>query len=455
MVDHALHRYVLRPVVIGSLLLAVGGTGAGLLGGCSSDTTTAVSGRRLDTSDFVTPVAGEERAAARLYAAPRGGIEARVVTSDEARSSDVVGEGTEGSEGPAETTAQDGSASEAAPSTTPRTVIAADGTLLVDAKVGDLNGSPIFAAEWLEPISGRLRAERDRMERDKWRDFAGGLIRDRLAAQLKDELLYNEIQNELTPEEKAGVRQVISNAQREQIRRTGGSVTLAERQLQDANNQTIDSFARDRERQILVAEKYRREIDERVQVSQRDIELYYERNRAAFNPPPVAYLHRIRLAKDDAASIAEVQQRLGAGESFIDVATIASNTMTQALTAREIVGPYEDFEFYSIEPLNDATRSLKPGQVVGPVEHGTSVSWLYLEKIEDRSVSLYDAQLAIENQLRSDQRRELEQRYIFRLIRRAGLAEFDRIVIGLTDIAEQWYYTEPGDEVARGLRGSD
>jgi hypothetical protein len=453
MVDHALHRYVLRPVVIGSLLLAVGGPGAGLLGGCSSDTQTAASGRRLAAGDFVTPVAGEKRAASRLYAAPRGGVEARVVSAAEARSGDVVGEGTGDAGTPAETAPQDGTADEALPPITPRTVVAADGTLLVDAKVGDLNGSPIFAAEWLEPISGRLRAESARLERDAWRNFAGGLIRERLAAELKDELLYNEIQNELTPEEKAGVRQVISNAQREQIRRTGGSVTLAERQLQDANNQTIDSFARDRERQILVAEKYRREIDERVQVSQRDIELYYERNHDQFNPPPIAHLHRIRLGKDDAASIAQVQQRLGAGEPFIDVATIESNTMTQALTAREIIGPYEEFEFYSIEPLNEATRSLKPGQTVGPVEHGTSVSWLYLEKIEDRAVTLYDAQLAIENQLRSDQRRELEQRYIFRLIRRAGLAEFDRIVIGLTEIAEQWYYAGPGDEVARGSPG--
>jgi hypothetical protein len=447
MVDHALHRYVFQPVVIGSLLLTVGGIGAGLLGGCSSDTETAVSGRRLATSDFVTPVAGEERAAARLYAAPRAGVQARVVTAQEASAGEVVGEGQNG--------ATDSSQAETPEPAVPRTVIAADGTLLVDAKVGDLNGSPIFAAEWLEPISGRLRAESARMDRDAWRNFAGGLIRDRLAAELKDELLYNEIQNELTPQEKAGVSQVIRNAQREQIRRTGGSVTLAERQLQDANNQTIDSFARDRERQLLVAEKYRREIDERVQVSQRDIELYYERNRALFNPPPVAYLHRIRLNKDDATSIAEVQRRLGAGEAFVEVAGIESNTMTQALTPREIVGPYEEFEFYSIESLNDATRSLKPGQTVGPVEHGTSVSWLHLEKIEDRSVSLYDAQLMIENQLRSDQRRELEQRYIFRLIRRAGLAEFDRIVIGLTEVAEQWYYTGPADEVARGTGGAE
>jgi len=316
-------------------------------------------------------------------------------------------------------------------------------SVLVDAKVGDLNGEPIFANEWLTPLSGRLSAASAELELEEWRLFAGNLIRDRLAGELKDQLLYAEIQSELSAAEKAGLSQVIRNARREQVRRSGGSETVAGRRLQDANDQTLDSFLRDRERQILVAEKYRREIDDKVQVSQRDIKLFYERNRDEFNPPPIATIYRIRVSTSKSDAIAEIKRRLAAGEAFEEAATIEANSMGEISSERSIVGPYEEFEFYSVEPLDAAAKSLAVGRVAGPIEHGSSTSWLYLSKLEDRSVSLYDAQLLIENQLKTSQRRELEQRYIFRLIRRAGLAEFDEIVANLTQIAERWYYAGP------------
>ncbi len=325
-------------------------------------------------------------------------------------------------------------------------MVTASGAPLIDAKVGDLNGAPIFAKSWLQPISGRLAAEGSRMEREEFRAFASDLIRQRLAGELKDELLYAEIQSELTPQEKAGLRQVLQNAQQEQIRRTGGSVTLAERQLQDANDQTIDSFIRDRERQILVAEKYRREIDDKVQVSQRDIRLFYERNSEQFNPPPVATIHRVRLSARNTDAIAEVQRRIAAGEPFPEIALIEDNTMSEPFTEREIDGPISEYEFYSVESLNEAAQQLAVGRTIGPIEHGSSVSWLHMSDLEDRSISLYDAQLIIENQLRAEQRRQLEQRYIFKLIRRAGLAEFDEIVANLTDISETWFYTNPEEQ---------
>ncbi len=421
MVDH-------RPVRNG--LTAILAASAGLaLAGCSFGERTshkAPSGRTVQAAEFT----GTSTARPIDQVA----IPVRVVSAEEARETESVGvpdpiDPIEPSQG--------------GPSEGGMTVLASNSSPLIDAKVGDLNGAPVFAKAWLKPISGRLMAEGERLNRDEFRAFASTLIRDRLAGELKDELLYAEIQSELTAQEKAGLSQVLRNAQREQIRRAGGSVTAAERSLQEANDQTIDSFVRDRERQILVAEKYRREIDDKVQVSQRDIKLFYERNRDQFNPPPLATIYRIRLSADDAGSIAEVKRRLGGGEAFEEVALIEANTMSEPFSEREIVGEFSAFEFYSIEPLNEAARTLTLGRTVGPIEHGSSVSWLHLSSIVDNSVSLYDAQLAIENQLRSSQRRELEQRYIFRLIRRAGLAEFDEIINNLTDIAELWYFTGP------------
>lgn len=431
---------------MGAILLALALVSAPLivLIGCSSGGATkgrsgpAVAREHLQAADFAgaVPAASGQTTtnrptrdeASREIAQANGErteVPTRVVTPDEAREGEVVGVPR--------------------PTNPVRVFRSTDGTMLVDAKVGDLNGTPVLASSWLEPISGRLRAESTRMEIGTWRRFASGLIRERLAAQLKDELLYAEIQSTLRPEEQAGVRALVARAQRDQLRQTGGSVTLAERQLQEANDQTIDTFLRDRERQLLISEQYRREIDRRVQVSQRDIELFYRRNNEIFNQPPLATLQRIRVRASDEASIAEIKRRLASGEPFPEVALIEANNVDEIVTQREIKGPFEEFEFYGLAPLNEAARSLTPGRFVGPIEHGTSVSWLYLEQLENREVSLYDAQLAIENQLRNDQRREIEQRYIFRLIRRAGLAEFDRIVVQLTDIAQIWYFDGPSE----------
>ncbi len=413
MVDHRLVRNGLAAILVASAGLALAGCSFG-----ERSSYKAPSGRTVQ--------AGEFEGTSTASPTEQSAIPVRVVSVEQARSAESVGAADPGE-----------------PSEGGMAVLTSNPSPLIDAKVGDLNGAPVFAKAWLKPISGRLKAEGERLDRDEFRAFASNLIRDRLAGELKDELLYAEIQAELTAQEKAGLRAVLAGAQREQVRRAGGSVTVANQALKDANDQTIDTFVRDRERQILVAEKYRREIDDKVQVSQRDIKLFYERNRDQFNPPPVATIYRIRVPNDDAAGIAEVTRRLAAGEAFEAVAMIEANTMSEPFSEREIVGEFSEFEFYSIEPLNEAARTLTLGRTAGPIEHGSSVSWLHLSSMVDSSVSLYDSQLAIENQLKASQRRELEQRYIFKLIRRAGLAEFDEIISNLTDIAELWYYTGP------------
>lgn len=310
---------------------------------------------------------------------------------------------------------------------------------LIDAKVGDLNGRPIFAAQWLAPLSGRLRAEAERLPPEQWTVLAQGLIADRLRNELIEELMLVEARQSLDEQQQAGLRRWLDELQAEQVRRAGGSRTAAERALEEANNMTLDEFRRDRERLILVREQVRRQVDDKIQVPWREIQFAYDRNSAVFNPPAVAVLRQIRLPIDDAATRALVSSRLASGEAFATVAELEANETPEPLERELPDDADQEVEYFGVESLNEAAKGLRAGEWAGPIEHRSRVYWIQLEQIRQESVSLYDAQLQLEEDLRAEQRAEEIERYIARRVSRAGLDEFERMVIELTRIATAWY----------------
>ena len=71
----------------------------------------------------------------------------------------------------------------AAESAPPEAVVA---SVFVDAKIGDVNGKPIYATSFLEPLSARLRAEAEKMPRAEWMTFARERIREELDRSVED-----------------------------------------------------------------------------------------------------------------------------------------------------------------------------------------------------------------------------------------------------------------------------
>ena len=313
---------------------------------------------------------------------------------------------------------------------------------LVDAKVGDLNGRPIYARAWLEQIGDRLRARSAELPRAQWRAFAESEIAERLRGELKDQLLLAEARASLTPQERAGLRAFLEKFESDVVSGAAGSRTLAERQLAEERGITLEEARREREQLVLIQEQFRREIASRVQVPWRDIRLVYERNAGVFNPPPKAVFRQVRVRTADAEAIERVSGALRAGVPFDEVADMEINERRDPVE-RELTGPFEEGSFFGLDALNEAARGLVPGSWAGPIEAGAFTYWVYLKDVRSESTSLYDAQLVIQEELYSRRLREEETKYLFKLIRRSGMDDFGNVVKRLTDVAEVWYY-QPG-----------
>lgn len=319
---------------------------------------------------------------------------------------------------------------------------------IVDAMVGDINGRPIFAAEFLGPLEARLRAlaEEKGMTRVLWQARARQLIRSDLQTLVADELLISEARRALKPEQKAGLFNFINELAEEQRRRSGGSRALAAQQLAE-QGETEEEAQRKRENETLLSVKYS-EIFSRVVVQWRDVVVYYENNPKKFRPDPVAYFRRLDVADNKPEAIARVKAALDSGVPFAEVAAGPDNEYKRAeggLDTRTVVGEYATNEFFGLDALNTAAHSLKPGGWTHePIRLPGTTAWLYLEKVEKRERALTDrdVQLIIIDELTVTRRTEEVNSYVRRLVERARFGNADEIVARLLDLATRWYWPE-------------
>lgn len=312
-----------------------------------------------------------------------------------------------------------------------------EGLELIEAKVGDINGKPIYASSFFEPIAARLTAEAERLQPSAWRRQAAQIIAPRLDGMIADELLRAEALASLTPTQRLGLRSFLTNFRNDILTENLGSAQLASRR-----GQSLDEALRDKEIETLVGLTLFREVNKRVHVSWRDIKQRYERDFKDFNPPPTAVFRMIRLATDDAEGVARVTRRLEDGDAFELVASDPDNTFRQGdagLYRAEFEGGYDEGAFFGSDDLNAQARSLAVGGTAGPFAVGSYTCWLKLEAIEQESIALYDAQLRINRDLTVERRTEARTEYLTHLIERARVSNRDEILLRLLNIADERY----------------
>ena len=318
----------------------------------------------------------------------------------------------------------------------------AAGPAFVDAKVGDINGRPIYANEFLEPLADRLRAESERLSSASWRRFAQAQIRRELDGLVRDELLRAEAVSSLTPEQRQGLRSFLRSFREDVVSRNLGSQTLAAKRIEEETGQSLDEALQAQEELTLVRLEFQRVINKRVNVSWRDVELRYEQRADEFNPPPTARFRLIRVRTSDKEAIKAVTDALARGVPFAEVASGEHNGFNPeegGLHEAKFTGEFEDAEFWAVEALNEPARTLSIGQVVGPFEFGSFTGWMTLESITQEKVDLYDAQRQIYEELLTERRNEELTRYIERLMERANVTGLDEIERRLLAIAERRY----------------
>ncbi len=328
------------------------------------------------------------------------------------------------------------------------------GPMLIDAKIGDVNGKPVFASAFFDrgtstspPLGPRLAAEARNRTRREWTVFARDQISQTLQGFVVDELLEAEARSKLTDEQRQGLRFFVDTLQRDLVSANRGSRTAAEESL---GGRTVNDFKREREQELLI----RRELatlDQRTIVSPRDIENAWERQQDLYNPPPNATFRLISVDAADEEAVQRISEMLRSGTPFEQVANDPANDLLVipelGVQERTFRGAFSEAKFFDIEPLQAAARTLTRGAWTGPVrvERGQSASlyWIYLQDVRAEERSLADTQLVIYNDLQQRRFRRERELYINRLAERASFTSVDEMTARLMAIAEARYMPAP------------
>lgn len=314
----------------------------------------------------------------------------------------------------------------------------------VESLVGQINGRPIFAGEFLEPIEARLLRIAALPDRTDARQAIIDLVRARFEEFVDSELVISEAESGLSPEQKQGLFAWLLDLREEEIARRGGNVASAESSVLEEQGLSLEEFMSRRREIALASDLLRKKIEPRVIVSWRDIEQEYRRREAEFNPPGVVRLGRIRLTErgDGAEAIAAVKERLAAGTPFAEVAT--SLGLEDGGFWREFPLPAEGIAGLDLaEPFRAALEGVPVGRAGPPIERPTSTTWLAVLSIErPPALSLFDpmVQLAIREGLRAQQFAIEQRRYLESLRRRWVSDDLNTMRARLVAIALDRYY---------------
>lgn len=431
-------------------LLAGGCASSGWLGSSESSKPVSAGQFVAGSSDAAQSQSGGEASV------PDRSAEFPVIPVEKARegiSDVVVIEGAPAPLTPAElastpATTTDGSAASAAASTPPASAPAEKRSIAVDKSVGQINGRPIYASEFLKDMDDRLIRNAERMKRPEWVRETYKLVGEKLRDEMRDELLLSEFNTTLKPEQKAGVASFLTKVQEDLRSGNLGSDTLANKRLLESEGKTVEQKARDISDKAFIQDLLRRRVYGTVQVSAREVRRYYENNPAEFKEPGLAVFRIIQAPANDADRVTRIESALNSGEAFIDVAARESAWRRDQKESRftlevKFTDEYAESDFFGPAALNEAARALTPGSRTQRVNAGGSAWWVLLDSVSPpRTVPFYEAQLAIERKLKNERYREEESRYFDKLLRRSSATTLDEMALKITEFADQRYWGE-------------
>jgi len=346
----------------------------------------------------------------------------------------------------------DARATPGAPEIDPASPANDEGAVLIDELVGEVNGQPIFANEFLTRVSSRIAQIPVEFEREmqrpptdfEWRREAGTIISGELSRIIRDELVSAESYRTLEVPEQ-NLRRFLEAWRKNEISLRGGSTVEADRTIQDELGLSTDELLELRGDEV-VLQQYLNTFNAGISVSPRDIERYYHAHPEKYNPDPTVRFRWIWIEETDEEVVLRIGDELAETpperlrETFERLARDPANWFRPeqgGLQETTFKGELTDLVLLRDPTINAALVRLEPGEMAGPVEHDGYVSWVYLESVRRVSQSLYDAQAEIEFTLRKE---EFERRLdleIQRLQERAGISDEQilDITMRLLDIA--------------------
>jgi hypothetical protein len=313
--------------------------------------------------------------------------------------------------------------------------------VVIDSKIGDINGHPVWASEFFDAnLSERLAARALELPPAQWKEEVQQLIDQRLEGLIDEVLMTDEGLATWTPEmQQAGLATILNIWRNTQKSKNMGSeerANQAARERQTQYYESLDAQARDFKQRLLIS-LMKDKLDNSINISSADIRRFYYSNLDVFQPPPRASFSMI--LSDDAEAAAEARWALDEGAPFADVAALPVNAYKSDRAGRmddkEFRGDYATAELFNPGPLAIASARLTPGQWTGPFDDRGAATFLRLDGIATNHVSLYDAQMVIESWLRDAEFKLKMRQMIDRLKSRSSLTDQDEMNRRLMDFA--------------------
>jgi hypothetical protein len=191
----------------------------------------------------------------------------------------------------------------------------------VDALLGQINGKPLYANDFLASREDRIRqlvAQPDRVA--AYRQLLQ-LLDEAFEQFVNNQLVISEAEGAIPIEAKEGLLAWMRELQEAEIANRGGTRSEAQRSIEEEfPGTTIEEFMQRQKNEILASDLMRRRIKPRAIVSWRDIERLYMKNWEKYNPLPTIRVGRIALLKTDQAKVDRVKGLFAQGKSFAEVA---------------------------------------------------------------------------------------------------------------------------------------
>ncbi len=410
-----------RPV-----LLSIAAIAAASLLGCDSSKPAMSSARHIDIGDFANPPADLKADVIEMSPEVVAGPEELIVVEEldvkrrgakrEAAAADKSAKLTEARGVVAEQLADGETAIDAVSPDVTSSRVKPGETWPVDALVGQINGRPIFADAFLEPIADRLVQAAAMPDRVSGRRVFLDSVQRTFKDTVDSELIVAEAESQLSPEQQQGLFAWLRTIKEETIAQRGGSRALAEASLEAEKTQSLEQFMQERRDVALAGRLLNQRVRPRAIVSWREVVQAYERDRKIYSPPQQIKIGRIRFdTQTDADKIEKVKAMVADGKKFSEIVAamgIADGGLWQSeeLPESGIAG---------LQQLSDGVRTRLTGldvdKVSEPLQQRDFLSWftvISLEKPPSRSIYDRDVQLTITERLRAIRETVERDRYI-------------------------------------------
>ncbi|MDA1007745.1 MAG: hypothetical protein O2800_01890 [Planctomycetota bacterium] len=314
---------------------------------------------------------------------------------------------------------------------------------VVDALIGQINGRPLYAGEFLETIEDRILRLVAEQPDERARVMAAQIVSERLAQYVNTELIIAEAGATLSPEMKQGLLAFLQDLRERTVAGFGGTRQGAESTVRDLYGMTLDEYVVERKNEAMARELLRKRVEPRVIVSWRDVEIEYARRQAEFSPAGRIVVGRISLRADDPRA-EEITQRLGNAESFPAVA---------AELGTENGGVWKQFDFPAegiaglglAEDIRSSLGAVPQGQASAPIKRATMIQWYcVLDMQSAQTRTIWDPTVQEELRFEISNKRSIREqdRYLLSLRDRWITNDFDDMRRRLISIAIQRYFPE-------------